>query len=152
MFALTPWKGERATRALRPRFEPFRLMHEEFAPLFERLFGTWPVEAWEWPRGLTLTEAENEIVVRAELPGFEPPEVEVVLRGNELTVEAKHVEVAEGKEAPAEERPFAHVRRTMMLPEGLELAKAEAVYRNGVLEVHVPRLPEAVGRRIEVKV
>lgn len=37
------------------------------------------------------------------------------------------------------------------LPPEVELEKVEAVYRNGVLEVHLPRKPEAVGRRVEVK-
>jgi len=37
------------------------------------------------------------------------------------------------------------------LPPELELEKVEAIYRNGVLEVHLPRKPEVVGRRIEVK-
>jgi HSP20 family molecular chaperone IbpA len=39
----------------------------------------------------------------------------------------------------------------LTLPAGLELEKAEATYRNGVLEVLLPRGPEMVGRRIEVK-
>jgi HSP20 family molecular chaperone IbpA len=43
------------------------------------------------------------------------------------------------------------VKRIITLPAALELEKVEAVYRNGMLEVHVPREPEAVGRRIEVK-
>jgi HSP20 family protein len=43
------------------------------------------------------------------------------------------------------------VRRTIELPTGIELERAEATFRNGVLEVHLPRTPEATARRIEVK-
>jgi HSP20 family molecular chaperone IbpA len=45
----------------------------------------------------------------------------------------------------------AHVKRVVTLPAGIEPEKVEAVLRNGILEVRVPRKPEAVGRRIEVK-
>ncbi len=151
MFALTP-----RTRpvALLPRLEaPFDWMMNEFTPLFDRFLGTrMGEELSEWPlaRALTMEEREREVVIRAELPGFEPPEVRVEVLGDRLTVEAEHREAAaEGAEAA--ERVVAHVRRVLTLPPEVELEKIEATYRNGVLEVRVPRIPEAVARRIEVK-
>jgi HSP20 family protein len=150
MFALTPWREGSRTRALLPRLEtPFRLL-EEFEPILERFFGTWPTPVEEWEptyRGLHLTETEKEYVVRAELPGFEPPEVAVTLLGNVLTIEAKH---GEG-EPEVKGRRYAHAKRSISLPEGVELEKLEAAYRNGVVEVHLPKAPEVVARRIEVK-
>jgi HSP20 family protein len=156
---------KRAERPLARLETPFHLLREEWLPLVERFFGAWPItpmEPWEWlrPSGLAMTEAEKGFVVRAELPGFEPAEVEVVLHGDVLTVEAKHGEeipAAEAKEAeakkgePGPEYGYAHVRRSITLPAGVETEKIEAVYRNGVLEVRMPKAPEAVGRRIEVK-
>jgi len=44
------------------------------------------------------------------------------------------------------------MRREITLPAGVEAERIEATYRNGVLEIHLPRTPEAVGRRIEVKI
>jgi HSP20 family molecular chaperone IbpA len=151
MFALKPWKK---TTGLLPRAEfPFGFMPEGFANIFNRMFPAFPVlETPEWPFrwGLMTEEKEKEIVVRMELPGFEPAEVKVELAGEELTVEAEHKE-PEKKPEEKTEREYAHVKRVMTLPPGVELEKAEAVYRNGVLEVHLLRKPEAVGRRIEVK-
>jgi len=156
MFTLTPWR--RRTSAIMPPTERrFRWMPEEFETLFNRFFTSWPImETAEWPYtwGLTMEEREKEVVVRVELPGFEPEEVKVELLGERLTVEAEHKEPAEKKEEKPEEkveRTYAHVKRMVTLPPGIELEKAEATYRNGVLEVHVPRKPEAVGRRIELK-
>jgi len=152
MFALTPWT--RRMTALLPRTEtPFGWLPEEFGRLFNRFMTTWPVaETFEeiYPRGLTMEEREREVVVRVELPGFEPAEVKVEVLGERLTMEAEHREPAEKAEEAAE-RAYAHVKRVVTLPPGVELEKVEATYRNGVLEVHVPRTPEAVGRRIEVK-
>jgi HSP20 family protein len=154
MFALKPRKR---TAAL-PRMEmPFSWMPEEFAPLFSRFFGSWPVmEVPEWPCtwGLTTEEKEKEIVVRVELPGFEPGELKVEFLGERLMVEAEHKEPAEKPEEKPEkktERAYAHVKREVTLPPGVEPEKAEAVYRNGVLEIHLPRKPEEMARRIEVK-
>jgi HSP20 family protein len=147
-------REESRTRALIPRFEtPFRLL-QEFEPVLERFFGTWPTPSEEWEpiyRGLHMTETEKEYRVRAELPGFEPPEVTVTLLGNVLTIEAKHGEEPKEGEPEVKERRYAHVKRSISLPEGVELEKLEATYRNGVLEVHLPKAPEAVARRIEVK-
>lgn len=150
MFALLPSRE----RARPTRWEtPFRMLREEFAPLFERLFATEPFYPFEGHEWLTTNETETEWIVRAELPGFEPKELEVVLHGPELTIEAKHTEETEPTEKPETETTarYAHVRRTFTLPEGLETEKAAATYRNGVLEVHIPKGPKAVGRRVEVK-
>jgi len=150
MFALTPWT--KRTTALLPRAEsPFGWVPEEFEKLFNRFF-TLPVpETPEWPYGWALTteEKEKEYIVRVELPGFAPEEVKVELTGEELKIEAEHKEEAEKKETA--ERTYAHVKRVLTLPPGLELEKAEATYRHGVLELHLPRKPEVAGRKIEVK-
>jgi len=150
MFALTPLF--KRMLAPFPRTErPFTLMPEEFETMFNRFFTNWPVmETPEWPFrwSLTMEEKEKEFLVKVELPGFKPEEVKVELVGERLTVEAEHKEPAEkGKE----ETEHVHVKRTITLPPGVELEKVEVIYRNGVLEIHVPRKPEEVGRRIEVK-
>jgi HSP20 family protein len=111
-----------------------------FEPLWEES------EVW----GLEMEELEKEVVVRAEVPGFEPAELTVELVGNVLTIRAEHREPAEG-ETPAPRR-YGRLERTMTLPPGVVPEGIEARLRHGVLEVHVPRAPEAVPRRIEVKV
>jgi len=150
MFALTP--RTRRTMAPLARVEaPFAFMPEEFTNLFNRFFTNWPLlETAEWPYrwNLTMEELEKEIVVRVELPGFTPEEVKVEVTGERLLVEAEHKEPAEKPEA---ERAVTHVKREITLPPEIEAEKVEAMFRNGVLEVHLPRKPEAVGRRIEVK-
>jgi len=150
MFALKP-----VTRRMEmlPRTDSLFGWPIEFEKVFNRLFGAWPVletPAWNSPWGLTTEEKEKELVVRAELPGFTPEEVFVEITGMTLKVKAEHKPVEEKTEkAEAKaERTFAY---EVTLPETVELEKAEATYRNGVLEVHLPRKPEAVGRRIEVK-
>jgi HSP20 family protein len=138
--------GGALTRRATP---PLDLLRHEFASLFDRMFPPWPFEAaWEWePPGLDLEEKENEVVVRAEVPGFEPNELEMTLLDNTLTIRAEHRETPEDKAVARR----ARLERTVTLPAGVEPDKIEATCRNGILEVHVPRAPEAKPRRIEVK-
>jgi HSP20 family molecular chaperone IbpA len=153
MFALMPWRKERKARALVPPGERLPLM-EEFDALFDRLLG-WPLVAREdlyRPWGIETAETEKEVVFRLELPGFELPELDVRVLGDELIVEAHHEEPAKEKEEkPKPETRYGHLREAIALPPGLDLEKAEAAYRSGILEVRFPKLPEAKGRRIEVK-
>ncbi|MCI0457169.1 MAG: Hsp20/alpha crystallin family protein [Gemmataceae bacterium] len=156
MFGLMPRRRERPAEGALARREstPFDLLRHEFASLFDRAFPDWPVlfeGPWEMvtePWGLEMEEGEKEVVVRAEMPGFEPNEIEVTLRGNLLTIRAEHREPGEGEAA---ERRHARLERTVTLPTGIVPESIEARCRNGVLEVHVPRAPEVLPRRIEVK-
>jgi len=155
MFGLMPRRREsRSERAMARREPtPFDLLRREFASLFERAFPAWPVlfePPWGMtePRELELEEREGEVVVRAEVPGFEANELDVQLLNNLLTIRAERREGAEGKEA---ERRLARLERTVTLPAGIVPERIEARHHNGVLEVHVPRTPEAQPRRIEVR-
>lgn len=142
MFALMPWRARRSSME-----NPFEMVRREFAPLFERAFPAWPVpfETPNW--GFEMEEMESEYVVRAEVPGFEASELEILLTGNVLTIRAEH-KAAEGE---ATERPYGRVERSVTLPTGVAVEGVEARYRNGLLEVHLPKSPEARTRRIEVR-
>jgi HSP20 family protein len=156
MFSLIPHR--RAERKLGREFaRPFGLMRPELPELLEHFFGRWPMMEWPWEeeidRGLEVVEKEKEILVRVAVPGFEPAELVVEIVGNVLTVRAEHreKEVPEKKEEVPVERPLARTLRSILLPEGIEPEKVTALFKNGVLEVLIPRKPEVVPRRIEVK-
>ncbi len=149
MFSIIP----RRERGEMFRANPIEEFRREFSSLFDRAFPVWPFPfetRWENYWGFAMEEMENEYVVRAELPGFEASELDVRLEGNMLAIRAEHPEKGEAKEERVE-RPYGRLERTMTLPAGLNPEKVEARYRNGVLEVHLPKTPEAHGRRIEVK-
>jgi HSP20 family protein len=136
--------------------DPFSLMRREFDTLFDRLFGRWPGPGGDWGVpgwGLDVEDAGQEVVVRAEAPGFEATDFDVQVSGDVLHIQA-HTgqEVPEGEKEgrPARQR-YGHFERRVTLPAGTDVDKVEARYRNGVLEVRLPKTPEALGRRIEVK-
>jgi HSP20 family protein len=152
MFGLKPW----TKAAMLPRFEtPFGRMLEEFPVLFHRMFAGGPemeTPEWPFPWGVMMEAKEKELLIRLELPGFEPEELKVEVMPERLLVEAEHKEPVEKPEKKGErKRALAYVKREVALPFGLEVEKAEALYRHGVLEVRLPRKEELVGRRLEVK-
>jgi HSP20 family molecular chaperone IbpA len=99
-----------------------------------------------------MEEGDNEVTVRAELPGFDPNDLDVQVNNDLLTIKAekKQEEKAEEGRGRRSERRYAMYRRTITLPPGTNPEKAEANYRNGVLELHFARSPGAKGKRIPI--
>ncbi|HZT80310.1 MAG TPA: Hsp20/alpha crystallin family protein [Gemmataceae bacterium] len=157
MFSLMPRRRDRrAGRDLTTRERtPFDLLRQEFASLFDRAFAPWMVpwepEAMTGPWTAEMEETDHEFVIRAELPGFELSEIDVRLAGDVLTIVAEHKEETRAEGERPVERRRGRWEETVTLPPGVEPEKAEAVYRNGVLEVRIPKVPGPGPRRIEVK-
>jgi len=129
------------------------LLRNEFDVLMNRFMEDWlpPTgEFWKAAWSLDVEETDKEVVYRAELPGFEPAEIDVSLTGDVLTIRAEHHVEPKGTapDTPTERR---RVERSVVLPEGVDPDKMTATYRNGILELRLPRVPEAAPRRIEVK-
>ncbi len=156
MFNVMPRRTPKPERPLvRKGVSPLELLREEFTPLFERIFGGFPLPfepyGYEGPWGFETEEKEKEYVVRAELPGFELGEIEVLLNGNLLTIKAEHTEEPLPKGKEPVERPYGKVVRAVTLPIEVMPAEITGTYRNGVLEVHLPKNPAAMPRKIDVK-
>lgn len=152
MFGMIPRRKENGGKTA---MEPFENLRNEFRTLFDRFFGNRlfaeePAWLTEYPWNLDMTETEKEFVVRAEVPGFAPEEIEVKLLAERLFIKAEH-KAETKKEGEKEEKYFHTYEREVMVPAAIEPEKVEAVYRNGVLEVHLPRTEEAKGKTIPVK-
>src|SRR5262249_10379585 len=129
-----------------------------FDTLFDRFFGRLPApfeSGWGtspyW--GLDVHDTGKEVVIRAEAPGFEKDDFDIQIAGNLLTIQAEQKHEAEEKKDDYQftERRYGRFQRSVALPAGTDTDNVEARYRNGVLEIHLPKTPEAQGRRIEVK-
>jgi HSP20 family protein len=101
---------------------------------------------------MEMEEKEGKVFIRAELPGFEVSELDVQVVGNLLTIVAEHKEIPpkEGEAKPTESR-FGKVERTVTLPMGVVPEKAEAKFRNGLLELIIPLAPEVQPKHMAVK-
>jgi HSP20 family protein len=111
--------------------------------------GDWD-DAWNYGWGCDVQDAENEIVVRAEAPGFEPDEIDVRLSAGRLVMQAEH-KAEKQTSGNGHFSSYGKFYRAMSVPAGIEADKIEASYKNGVLEVHLPKGEEAKSKRIAVQ-
>jgi HSP20 family protein len=146
---LVPWKKSKDTEAVEvdPANEIAHL-RANFDKMLGRIWsGDWE-DAWNAGWGCDIQDGEDEIVVRAEAPGFEPDEIDVRLSGNRLVVQAEHKSVHEGGNGHTTRH--GKLYRAMTVPNGLVADKVAASYKNGVLEVHLPKGENARSKRIAV--
>ena len=120
----------------------------EFDRFFDEVysgFGAEPQEAPSFAPRVDVTESDEAYTVQADLPGLEEKDIQVSLEEGVLTI---HGERASEKEEERKgvrwvERARGSFRRAIELPVEVDAAKVTASYRQGVLTVTLPKLPEA---------
>ena len=99
-------------------------------------------------------EEKDEVVVKAELPGLDKKDIEVKISDSQLTLKGqkKQEEEIEQENYYRRERSFGAFLRSVELPTNVRADKVKASFKNGVLEVRVPKTAEAKTKTIKVKV
>jgi HSP20 family protein len=124
--------------------------------LFDGFFSRAPLHsdaAWFAPP-VDIEETAEEFVVRADLPGMTQKDVKVSLMGDTLTIrgERKHETASNGASVHRTERIHGAFERTFTLGTPVRNDQVKAQYRDGVLEIRVPKAEEAKPREVEVQV
>jgi HSP20 family protein len=157
----TGGQGIMAIELWRPRWgltrrgtEPFRA----FDDLASRMFDDWVSprvtgDARGWSPAVDMIDKKDEVVLRADVPGLEKKDIHVSVDNGMLTIRGTRAEEHEAKEEDYYccERWSGSFSRTMALPSGIDPDKIRATFKNGVLEVHVPKAPQAMGKSIEIQ-
>jgi HSP20 family protein len=93
----------------------------------------------EWAPAVDATTKNGDLVIRAELPGVQPEDVDISLHGNVLTIrgERKAEQEEESGGYYIRERRYGSFSRSFTLPQGTDESKVHARYEHGVLEVSV---------------
>jgi len=121
--------------------------------------GTWPLAAQRRPLGMDsrglagwlpypavdVTETDDAFEIIAELPGMDEKSVDVTLANGVLTIQGEKTSEREEskKEYYLSERSFGSFKRCFLLPEGVDTAKIEAIFKNGALNITLPKTAEA---------
>ncbi len=152
---LVPWKKRSDSELSKRREEDYGLsqFRNEFNSLWERFWDEWRGEHANWSEGhmirsVNLDEQEDEFVLHAELPGFEPEELDVKVIGDRLSVRAEHKDEGKGKHGSF--RRYDSFFESFSLPSGVEEDKIDARYHSGVLEVHLPKSSSYEAKHIPV--
>ncbi|MDX1697845.1 MAG: Hsp20/alpha crystallin family protein [Thiohalobacterales bacterium] len=122
--------------------------------------------SWEWPSRMMeemggfegrmpkvdMLDRESEYVIRAELPGVKKDDIEVTLTENTVTIEAStsHEEKEEKDKYYRREISRGMFRRSLTLPGSVDDAGASADFKDGVLELTLPKTEKAAGKKVKV--
>jgi len=129
------------------RFDPFSAMRE-----FDRLFEGRPASRW-MPR-VDVYDRENDLMVRSEVAGISPDDIEITVEGNSLTIKgARNFESEENKDNYHRKEIFeGSFERTILLPEGTDPEAVSATSKDGILEISVPKKPEILPHKVSVEI
>ena len=145
---LTRWEPVRETMTLRDAMD--RLFDDAFTRPFSlmREGGT----AWSSP-AIDMYQTDNEVVVKAALPGMKAEEVQINVTGDILTLkgELKHEEEKKDRSWHVREHRWGAFERSITLPTGVISDKAKADFENGILTITLPKSEELKPRVITVK-
>jgi HSP20 family protein len=107
-----------------------------------------------WIPAVDITEHEDGYVVKVDLPGVSKDDVRITFESNVLTIrgEKKQEKETNKENVHRIERAFGTFRRAFTLPTSVKYDRIDAVYKDGILAITLPKAEEARPRRIEVKV
>lgn len=156
MHTLTRWEP------FTTRWNPFREM-EEMEKRLSTLFGRQALRAdgekealtmAEWSPLVDITEDEKEYLIKAEVPDVKKENVKLKIQDDVLTIsgERKSEKEEKGRKYHRVERTYGSFMRSFTLPEDADGSKVSAEYKDGMLNVHLPKSETAKPRSIEVKV
>lgn len=153
---LVPWKKRDESLGFGREDHPFDLLHREINDLFDTYchgFGLrerWPAAS---PR-FEVSETDDEVRVKAELPGMDEKDVEVTLDENILTIRGERKEQREEKKRnyQVSEMSYGSFQRSFPLEAVVDRDKATAKFKHGVLTLTLPKTGTAKTARKHIPV
>ena len=137
---------------------PFSLFRSEMDRLMDRFFRDPWSEGWfgpvaGWTPTLDVSATDAQVLVRVELPGVDPSDLDLSVTGNVLTIsgEKKKLEEKDDGRCHHIERSFGSFRRSVQLPAEIDLESIVAASQQGVLTIAMNKTPEETPRKIEIR-
>ena len=146
------------------RWEPFRdlqAVQDRLNRVFDEAFRGAPRgsdDEWalggQWAPSVDIYENDGNLVLKAELPGIEPKDVDVRVENNVLTLRGERKFESEVKRDKYHrvERAYGTFSRSFTLPSVVDTDRIKAEYKDGVLQVTLPQREEAKPKQIQVAV
>ena len=151
-----PW-GKRSIRQGSEWDEdPFDLLHREINDLFDTYFrgSTRFGRSQAATTGIELSETDDEIRVKAELPGMDEKDIQLTLEEGMLCIRCERREETEKKKRNyhVSEMSYGNYGRSIPLPAQVDIAKAAAKFKRGVLTLTLPKTKDAKAERKRIPV
>lgn len=137
----------------------------------ERLFEGWHPGGWlhpfhrDWPSpgeasvfggktpSIDLIDRDNAIIVKAELPGVDKKDVDISVTKNSVSIKGttSHEEKEEKGDYYRSEISRGEYARTLTLPAEIDEEKVKATFKNGILELNLPKLVQSARKTVEIE-
>lgn len=148
MYDLIPFPGASSLRRLRREMDDLwgRFFEDAFSPLWKERDAFVPV--------VDVKETEDSFEVTVEVPGISKDDIEVTLEQDVLTIKGEKKEESEKKEGDYHlvERRYGSFSRSIRLPKQVDTKKKlQAVHKDGVLRITLPKAEKEISTPIEVK-
>lgn len=147
----------RPFRELTP-FMDFDRMRREMDRLWDSFFDLGVrrkgEEGADWVPSLDVSETKSDIIVKLEIPGMDPKDLDLSLSDGTLTIKGEKKREHEEKDENYHciERSYGSFVRSIPLPKEVKHDKVSASYKNGVLKVVLPKSEEARTKEVKIKV
>ena len=149
---LVPWNKSDVMR-------PWASRRQEISRLFEDVFrdpffSTRFPQTSRWSPALDLSETDDSVVVKAELPGMDPKDVEIQLDNDVLTIRGEKKEEKEEKTKDVHwvERSFGTFERSIRLPASVKGAEAKATFKSGLLCIELAKTEESKPKVLKIDI
>ena len=145
------------------RWDPFREL-DELQNRISTLFGRAPVRkegekqealrVAEWAPLVDITEDEKEYTIKAELPDVKKDDVKISVQNDALSIagERKYEKEEKNKKYHRVERAYGSFSRSFTVPEDADADRVSAEFKDGLLQVHLPKSEMVKPKTVEVKV
>ena len=139
--------------------DPFALMRAEFDRFFNEPAWTglhWPTfrsgrgEEAAWNPGIDVFERDNRLVTKIDLPGLKKEDVTVEVTDGYLTISGERKREESSEQEFLTERSYGKFQRSLTLPSAVDAEAVKANYKNGLLQVVLPKAEQTKPKQIEV--
>jgi HSP20 family protein len=147
MPGLIIWKNQEMGRLKRDMDRLLARFFDDFSvPIFGRPFREGPF--------IDLSETKDRLILRAEIPGVTPEDLDISISGDVLTVsgEVRQGFVTDEEEYRPAEVEYGYFSRTIQLPCRVRIHEVSAVYKDGLLSIDMPKCEPQPARKIKIKI
>jgi len=139
------WKDQQMDRLKNDMERLFDRLLDDFRfPLAPRSAGGMP--------SMEISESEDSLTVRAELPGMAPEDIELAIAGDALTIKGERKEEITDEDSAYRSVRTSRFSRQLHLPCRVKLEEIKASYKGGVLEIHLPKCGPEEFKEIKIDI
>ncbi len=133
-------------------FHEIERVRREFDRLIDNFFGDESERNIVFTPSIDMYETDKDIVIKAELPGVEKDNIELVVKDNFVHIRAERKEEKENKTEKYHriERFYGSMERVIPLPVDVKAEETKAEYKNGILEIRIPK--EKTSKETKIKI